>query len=184
MHIVAGTLRGRRLIAPKGSATRPSSVRLRQALFDILLHAPWGGPDWLQNAHVLDVFAGTGALGLEALSRGARYVEFFEQDLAAIQALRHNIDACGMNPRTRVHSGDACHPAPGPPADLVLLDPPYGHGLVDQALHAFATIGRLSVYACIAIEIGKSDPEPGLREILTDRRHGAGRILIGRPTGP
>ena len=93
MRIVAGTWRGRGLIAPPGGHTRPTADRVRQALFDMLLHAPWGGRDAVEGAHVLDVFAGTGALGLEALSRGAAHVTFIEHDRAALAALRANITA-------------------------------------------------------------------------------------------
>src|SRR5439155_11368585 len=93
MRIVAGTWRGRALVAPSGTATRPTADRVRQALFDMLLHAPWGGRDTVEHAHVLDVFAGTGALGLESLSRGAAHITFIEQDRTALAALRGNIGA-------------------------------------------------------------------------------------------
>ena len=91
MRIVAGAWRGRALQAPPGDTTRPTADRVRQALFDMLLHAPWGGRDAVEGARVLDVFAGTGALGLEALSRGAAFATFIEQDRAALAALRANI---------------------------------------------------------------------------------------------
>ena len=91
MRIVAGIWRGRALTAPSGGATRPTADRVRQALFDMLLHAPWGGRDRITGATVLDAFAGTGALGLEALSRGAAKAHFIERDQPALAALRANI---------------------------------------------------------------------------------------------
>ena len=94
MRIVAGQWRGRNLIAPIGIHTRPTADRVRQALFDMLLHAPWGGRDAVEGAQVLDAFAGTGALGLEALSRGASSCVFFEQDRNALAALKANVQAC------------------------------------------------------------------------------------------
>ena len=94
MRIVAGAWRGRTLVAPPGAATRPTADRVRQALFDMLLHAPWAGRDAIEGAVVLDAFAGTGALGLEALSRGAARAVFIERDRAALAALRANIAAC------------------------------------------------------------------------------------------
>ena len=100
MRIVAGAWRGRALQAPPGDTTRPTADRVRQALFDMLLHAPWGGRDAVEGARVLDVFAGTGALGLEALSRGAAFATFIEQDRAALAALRANIATLGAAGRT------------------------------------------------------------------------------------
>src|SRR5271166_2589163 len=94
MRIVAGRWRGRALQAPQGAGTRPTADRVRQALFDMLMHAPWGGKSLVEGALVLDVFAGTGALGLEALSRGAANAVFVERSRAALAALRGNIDAC------------------------------------------------------------------------------------------
>src|SRR5579872_4843228 len=99
MRIVAGTWRGRTLVAPPGSATRPTADRVRQALFDMILHAPWGGRDAIANVRVLDVFAGTGALGLEALSRGAAHATFIEQDRPALAALRTNVETLRAEPR-------------------------------------------------------------------------------------
>ena len=107
MRIVAGMWRGRRLIAPDGALTRPTSDRARQALFDMLMHAPWAGPEAIQGAQVLDAFAGTGALGLEALSRGAAHATFMEQDPAALCVLRANIAACRAEALCTVVAADA-----------------------------------------------------------------------------
>ena len=180
MKLIAGAWRGRRLIAPAGLVTRPTSERLRQALFDMLWHASWGGRALLKGALVLDVFAGTGALGLEALSRGAGRAEFLEQDRAALAALRANISACGAGDITMVHTGDACRPRPGPAAGVVFLDPPYGLGLVDTALAALKRAERLGPETVVVAEIARSDQMPRMGELLAERSHGAGRIVIGR----
>src|SRR5271163_969890 len=102
MRIIGGTWRGRALQAPPGDTTRPTADRARQALFDMLLHAPWGGREAVEDAVVLNAFAGTGALGLEALSRGAATAAFIEHDRAALAALRANIAACKAEPVCRV----------------------------------------------------------------------------------
>ena len=131
MRIVAGRFRGRPLAAPDGRATRPTSDRARQALFDTLAHAAWA-PD-LEGARVIDLFAGSGALGFEALSRGAAFTLFVETDEAARGAIRENIDALDLFGATRVHRRDATDLGPRPasagaPFDLAFLDPPYRQG--------------------------------------------------------
>src|SRR4051812_29618443 len=126
MRIVAGIHRGRKLTAPAGATTRPTADRVRQALFDMLWHAPWAGRAVIEDQAVLDAFAGTGALGLEALSRGAATAAFIEQDRAALAALRANIAACGEAARCQVVAADALRPPRAlRPASLVFLDPPY-----------------------------------------------------------
>ena len=112
MRIVGGRWRGRTLAAPPGQATRPTADRVRQALFDMLLHASWGGRAAIAEVVVLDVFAGTGALGLEALSRGAARACFIENNAAALLALRSNIAACDAQTDSLVVAGDALRVAP------------------------------------------------------------------------
>ncbi len=158
MRIIGGQWRGRRLAAPPGVQTRPTAERLRQALFDILLHAPWGGRGVIEGALVLDVFAGTGALGLEALSRGAARAEFFENERAAL----------------------ATRPARGPAGQLAFLDPPYGGNLIDKALEGLTAAGRIDSGTLLVAEMGRDEPLPRWREILAERAHGAGRVIIGR----
>ena len=138
MRIVAGTWRGRALIAPSGPTTRPTADRVRQALFDMLLHAPWGGRESVEGAHVLDVFAGTGALGLEALSRGAAHATFIEHDRVALAALRTNIAACRAQDRSTVLAIDALATPPGEAASLIFLDPPYHQDLCRAPFRACA----------------------------------------------
>src|SRR6185312_2262664 len=130
MRIVAGAWRGRALIAPPGLETRPTADRVRQALFDILMHAPWCGRAVIEEARVLDVFAGTGAMGLEALSRGAASAVFVERSRAALAALRANIEACRVDDRCTILSVDALTIPARERADIVFLDPPYGQDLV------------------------------------------------------
>jgi 16S rRNA (guanine966-N2)-methyltransferase len=136
VRIVGGELRGRRLAAPRSDAIRPSSDRLRQTLFDILAHAHG---DAVRDARVLDLFAGTGALGLEAASRGARHVLFVEDGVEARGLIRDNVESCGLTGRTRIFRRDATRlGAAGtiPPFDLAFADPPYGRGLGEKALAA------------------------------------------------
>ncbi len=185
MRIIAGRWKGRRLVAPPGLGTRPTADRVRQALFDALAHAPWGGRAVIEGAAVLDAFAGTGALGLEALSRGAARATFLERDRAALAALRANLDGC-PGTSARVLPVDATRP---PRADarcgLLFLDPPYGAGLVDAALPALQAAGWAAPGALACVELGRADPSPALPgwRLLDERAHGAARTLVLRAKG-
>src|SRR6476659_1368768 len=179
MRIVAGTWRGRTLIAPQGSQTRPTADRVRQALFDMLLHAPWGGRDALEDAQVLDVFAGTGALGLEALSRGAAHATFIEQGRAALAELHANIAALRAQPRCTVLPIDALTASRGQTCSVVFLDPPYGHDLVPRALSHLRATAWIAPDALIIAETGRDEPPPSASP-LAERTHGAARISIWR----
>lgn len=181
MRIIAGTLRGKSLLAPAGSATRPTADRVRQALFDILWHAPWAGRSAIENAQVLDGFAGSGALGLEALSRGAAHATFLETDPAALAALRANIAACRLADRCAVQPHDILAVPPGPPCSLVFLDPPYGRDLAAPALAALHRAGRLAPDALAILELGRTDPIPEPEKLLAERAHGAARLVFLRP---
>lgn len=133
MRIVAGRHRGRRLAAPPGLAVRPTADRVREALFNILAH----GLKPLEGLTVLDAFAGSGALGLEALSRGAAFATFLEPDREARAALAANLKALGESGNADVLNRDATRPGPAPRRhDLAFLDPPYGRGLAEAALTA------------------------------------------------
>ena len=178
MRIVAGAWRGRRLAAPAGAATRPTADRVRQALFDMLWHAPWAGRERLEGARVLDAFAGTGALGLEALSRGAAFATFLERDRTALAALRANIAACGAQASARVLEANATRPPPGEACGLVFLDPPYGEGLLPRAAAALAAAGWLAPGALIIGEVGREETVPALGETLAERSHGAARLVV------
>ena len=128
MRIVAGSLKGRAIVAPEGQGTRPTSDRARQAVFNVLEHAAWG--ESLQGLRVIDLYAGSGALGFEAISRGAGFCLFVETDDDARGAIRENADAYGLMGPTRVHRRSATDLGvrPGPVADALDLDP---HGVVD-----------------------------------------------------
>ena len=183
MRIVAGKHRGRRIATPPGDIVRPTSERAREALFNILAHGRFAPAPIFEDARVLDVFAGTGAFGLEALSRGARFATFIEKDRDAREALAANIKALGESGRTRLLAVDATLPprADGP-YNLVFLDPPYRSGLAAPALEALARTGWLSPDALVIVELAaRSDFEPPAGfETLEERRYGAGRLVFLR----
>jgi 16S rRNA (guanine966-N2)-methyltransferase len=152
MRIVGGRFRGRALEAPKGQAIRPTADRLRESLFNILLHAHG---NLIEGARVLDLFAGTGALGLEALSRGAAFVLFVDDGTEARALLRANVDALGAGGATKVYRRDATRLGPVNPLapfSLAFLDPPYGKGLAEQALASAREGGWLLPDALIVVE--------------------------------
>jgi 16S rRNA (guanine966-N2)-methyltransferase len=185
MRIIAGRHRGRALVAPSGEATRPTADRVRQALFDMLWHAPWGGRTTIQDQLVLDAFAGTGALGLEALSRGADHCTFIENAKPALAALRANIAACREEARSAVLGADATRPPPARVAcGLVFLDPPYGQGLVPRALAALAAAGWIAEGALVVAETGAEDALdlPGYAAVAT-RSHGVATLHVLRAPG-
>jgi 16S rRNA (guanine966-N2)-methyltransferase len=173
-RIIAGAWKGRKLVAPAGLDTRPTNARARQAVFDILAHAPWCE---LRGAKLLDVFAGTGAYGLEALSRGAASAVFFEQSPAALAALRQNIAACQAN--ARVVAGDVLSAPPGEPHDLVFLDPPYGQDFIAQALTVLHARNWIAHGAIIVAELGPGD-EMETPTLLAERAHGKAGVKIWR----
>lgn len=179
MRIIAGRYKGRRLASPAGAETRPTADRARQALFDMLMHAPWA-EDAVRGAVVLDCFAGTGALGLEALSRGAATAWFIENGRAALAALRANIATCGAGDLCHVVAADARKPPRGEACGLVFLDPPYGQGLVPLALTALGSAGWIAPDALIVAEVGAAEPPPTESELLAERSHGAARICAWR----
>ncbi|MCW3473321.1 16S rRNA (guanine(966)-N(2))-methyltransferase RsmD [Limobrevibacterium gyesilva] len=180
MRIVAGTWRGRLLTSPPGLGTRPTADRVRQALFDMLLHAPWGGRALLEAARVLDAFAGTGALGLEALSRGAAHVTFMEREKAALGALRENIARCKATDQATVLATDATQPPPGKACSLIFLDPPYGQDLGPRAVTALRRTGWLASDAIIVLETGREEAAPEIGELLASRSHGAAQVTVWR----
>ena len=152
MRIVGGRLRGRALAAPRSAAIRPTADRLRETVFNVLAHA-YGDP--VTDARVLDLFAGTGALGLEALSRGAAFALFVDEGAAARALIRENIAALGLGGVSRIFRRDAtrlgsAHPLA--PFTLVFLDPPYGQGLARQALAAARAGQWLAPNALIVVE--------------------------------
>lgn len=183
MRIVAGKFRGTRIEAPKGLATRPTSDRVRQALFNVLEH---GAPHFnFEGARVLDLFAGSGALGLEALSRGARFCLFVEESAAARAAIRRNVEALGLTGITKIWRRDATKLGERGTQlafDLVLLDPPYGRGLGEQALAGLIEGGWCGEDAIVVLE-ERADAEISLPAPLTEidaRTYGESQIRIAR----
>lgn len=164
MRITAGIRRGKTLASPEGLKTRPTSDRARQAIFNILHHAKWLPGGLLDGAVVMDLFAGTGALGLEALSQGAGHAVFFEQDPAAARVCQKNIDDLGFKAQALLMRGDATNLSPRPAQlaarQLVFLDPPYGGALGSAALSSAAAKGWLAPGAVCVQEMAKKAPEP------------------------
>jgi 16S rRNA (guanine966-N2)-methyltransferase len=187
LRIVSGSFRGKTLAAPKGQATRPTSDRARQAVFNILEHAAWS--KGVRGLRVIDLFAGSGALGFEALSRGAAFCLFVETDEAARGAIRENVEALGLFGVTRVHRRDATDlgmrpGSDGPAFELAFLDPPYAKGppytknLGEQALERLAAGTWLAPGAIVVFERGAGEPEVAVDgfEVLDVRDYGAARV--------
>ena len=152
MRVVAGRLRGRNITAPKSQGIRPTADRLRESLFNILAH---GYDDPITGARVLDLFAGTGALGIEALSRGAAFTLFVDDGAEARALLRENVETLGLGGTSKVYRRDATRLGPAhpmPPFGLVFADPPYRLGLGDKALASAREGGWLMANALVVIE--------------------------------
>ena len=185
MRIVGGALRGRRLAGPKSFSIRPTSDRLRETIFDILEHAY---PGSIEAASVIDLFAGAGALGLEALSRGAARALFVDQGAEARALLRQNIEALGLGGVTRVFRRDARRLGRAPKAErfgLAFLDPPYGQNLAPPALAELARGEWLAPGALVVVEEtagGAVELPQSFREEQT-RRYGDTQVVFARWVG-
>ena len=176
MRIIAGQWRGRPIIAPKGEATRPTGDRMREALFSMLASRLGS----FEELAVADLFAGSGALGLEALSRGAASCVFVEQDRAAVDALKANIAKLGAKADVRAQSVLALPPA-AKPYDLILMDPPYGTGAGAVALDKLGRLGWVDDATWISIETAKNetiDVDGFTADV--ERVHGKGKITLLR----
>ena len=185
LRIVGGVHRGRRLVAPPGDAVRPTSDRAREALFNILSHGNFAAAGLpFAGRPVLDAFAGTGALGLEALSRGASAAAFIEDGREALAALHRNVAALGEEDRANVVAGAATRP---PRAALVcavaFLAPPYHSGLAAPALAALTAAGWLATDALAIVEVAAREelPAPARFAVLDERVYGAARLVFLRP---
>ena len=187
IKVIGGKHRGRALATPEGLETRPTSSRARESLFNILAHANWrpDGTSPLIGARLLDAFAGSGALGLEALSRGAAHATFLDSDTAAIKAIGENLRKLGAAGAAKVVRADATRPPPTrDPCDLLFLDPPYRSGAAGPALAALTDAGWVKPGAIATVEIATGEdllPPPGF-EAIDERRYGAAKILILRRT--
>jgi 16S rRNA (guanine966-N2)-methyltransferase len=187
MRIVAGRHRGRPLAGPAGQETRPTSALTRESVFNILAHGKFAADgDPIQDAVVLDGFAGSGANGLEALSRGAGHVVFMESQAPALAALRENLKTLGEQASATVIHGDCLHPPRATRAcELVLLDPPYRQGMGGPALEALWTAGWIAADALCAVELMKTEdlavPEPFAE--LDTRKYGKAKVVFLQAPG-
>lgn len=182
LRIDSGAHKGKKLAVPAGHDIRPTADRARQAIFNMLVH----GDNVVRDARVLDAFAGSGALGLEALSRGAASLVAFDRDAASLKAIRANVAGCREETRTTVRDADATRPPAAQafgdraPADLVFLDPPYGKDLVPASLAALDKAGWIAGAAIIVAEMDRRDAFdlPAAYSMITDRAYGKARIII------
>ncbi|MBB93261.1 MAG: 16S rRNA (guanine(966)-N(2))-methyltransferase RsmD [Rhodobacteraceae bacterium] len=179
MRIVAGRFRGRRLAAlgkgDPGAHLRPTTDRVRESLFSMLTHL-----DAIDGARVLDLFAGTGALGLEALSRGASHVTFVDSGRKAVSLIKDNVSLLGCTDEVEIISRDVRKLGPGTPCDLVFLDPPYGQDLGAKALASAASAGRLAPGALIVWEETTPMPAPDGFTLEDQRRYGDTHVTLLR----
>lgn len=185
MRIVAGRFRGARIEAPAGLSTRPTSDRVRESLFNVLEHGPARFD--FDGSRVVDLFAGSGALGIEALSRGARFCLFVEDDAGARGAIRRNVEALGLTGATKIWRRDATRLGPSTtlqPFDLAVLDPPYGKGLGERALSALIEGDWLRPGAVITLEEreGVELALPAAFERIDTRSYGDTQIVIAKFT--
>lgn len=179
MRVIAGEWRGRKLAAPKGDTTRPTADRTRETLFSMLV-SRLGSFDGL---YVADLFAGSGALGIEALSRGAAHCLFAEQDRAALDVLRANLATLDAASRAEVRASSVLSLGPAPrPYDVILMDPPYGTGAGAVALDKLARLGWTDAASWISIETGASESVSvdGFA-IETERKVGKAKLTLLRP---
>lgn len=181
MQIVGGVHKGIRLAAPKGKATRPTSARTREAVFNILAHGTQGFA--FESIRVLDLFAGTGALGLEAISRGSSFCLFVDDQAEARALIRQNVETLGLTGHTKIFKRDATDLGPIQslkPFGLVFLDPPYDKGLGEKALVSLLDGGWLVPDAILVLEErhGVEVHLPDGFELLDQRRHGEAQTLI------
>ena len=177
MRIIGGTLKGRKLATIRGKIIRPTADRLREAIFNILA-------DRVENSVVLDLFAGTGALGIEAFSRGAQSVVFVDNSISAIAVLKKNISTCALEENATIIKWDIsknlnCIQSINPAFDLVFLDPPYNKDCLKPVLHSLSRNDALETGACLVIEHSDTEPVPlkiPVFNIADQRRYG--RTLI------
>jgi 16S rRNA (guanine966-N2)-methyltransferase len=190
VRVTGGTLRGRALVPPPDERVRPTSDKVRQAIFNILAHNDFGIGFTLEGARVADLFAGTGALGVEALSRGAKFCLLVDDSAESRALLRRNVEALALTGATKIWRRDATQLGPmtagaGGPFDLVFLDPPYRKDLVPRALASLAEGGWLASSALIVAETAEEEAlsPPGYR-VLDTRSYGDTAVHILTASSP
>jgi len=188
MRIIGGRMRGLKL-APVGRGDaaahlRPTADRVRESIFNLLMGGAYGDP--ITGARVLDLFAGTGALGLEALSRGAAHATFVDDGIKALSLIRRNIELCRTQANTQILRRNATRlgDCGGTSFDLIFVDPPYGKGLGEKALTTILSAGWLHTQTLIVFEEGNSLPAPVGFDLLDQRRYGDTHVKILRPATP
>lgn len=191
MRITGGRFRGRPLAAPDGESVRPTADRVRQAVFNILLHNDFDTGFALESARVADLFAGTGAMGIEALSHGARYCLFVDNAAGSRALLRENVEALALTGITKIWRRDATElgpmsPGAGGPFDLVFLDPPYRQNLIAPALASLCDGGWLAPHALIVAEHALDETIPPVEHFapIDTRTYGDTAVeflVFGRP---
>ena len=177
-RIIAGKYRGRRLEVPEGKAVRPTSSRMRERVFSILEHGNY--PD-MEGARVADLFAGSGALGLEALSRGASSVTFVEKSPASVACLRTNIRALDADKSaTLLQTSARALPPTAMPFDFVFMDPPYRKGLVEPTLESLTSAGWITAGGVIICELSRDDPlsHPTTLTLVDERVQGQQKTVF------
>lgn len=178
MRVIAGDWRGRKLVAPKGEATRPTADRTRETLFNMLASRLGS----FQGLSVADLFAGSGSLGIEALSRGAAACLFVENEAPALDAIRANVATLSAGPRAEVRRGSVMELGPAKaPHDLILLDPPYGTGAAGVALDRLLRLGWIGPATWIAAETGeKEDLDVKTLTVAAERKVGKAKLWLLR----
>ena len=178
MRIIAGDWRGRPLVAPEGQGTRPTSDRAREGLFSMLASRVGS----FHGLRVADLFAGSGALGLEALSRGASYCLFVDSDRDALAAIRRNADTLGAGSRADVRAQSVEHSPPPPaPCDMLFLDPPYAAGLAEMALARICNPAWVAPGGWVSLETDGGRPPPPVGfAVAAERRFGKAHLLLFR----
>lgn len=179
MRVIAGKLKAMQLAAPEGKDTRPTADRARESLFNVLEHGKYSRV--LRGARVVDVFAGTGALGIESISRGASSVTFFERDSKALAVLSANIKKTKMDAICKIIKSDALHPQnPQAPCDVLFFDPPYYLDLPTQSVAAFAQMGWMAEDSLSIIQLHPKDPfeAPDGFAVIDERKYGVARFLF------
>ncbi|HTK79226.1 MAG TPA: 16S rRNA (guanine(966)-N(2))-methyltransferase RsmD [Rhizomicrobium sp.] len=185
MRLTGGRLGGRTLFAPASARVRPTSDKVRQAIFNILEHNDFGTGFSLAGARLADLFAGTGAMGIEAVSRGARYCLFVEESAESRALIRKNIEALELTGATKIWRRDATKLGPMPagsggPFDLVLLDPPYRKNLIPPALTSLAEGGWLAAMPLLVAEMAEDESLAELSgfQMLDQRIYGDTRVVF------
>lgn len=180
MRIIAGKYKGRKLFTPETDAIRPTSDRAREAIFNLLMHGKYAGQNVI-DAHVVDLCCGTGALGLEALSRGSRIATFIDQDKRSLELAKKNVTHCGANAQAHFVQADVAKLPPArEAANLVLMDAPYAAPLLPASYASLVAGGWLAPAALMVVEQGRDAAVPTLdgAALLDDRQYGKARMLV------